>query len=132
MATSPSRAEIEEAYRRLLELERKVHNMLKNQDPPDLEVFENIFEKQSELMQKIDSAPKTDARLRADENSKTARLFQSFSDLRSKNREILNEVKEEFKKRVESLDQSKKIMRHYLQGDSRPEENVSQRIDENR
>jgi len=132
MATSPSRAEIQEAYRRLLELEQEVHNMLKSQDPPDLEVFENIFKKQSELMQKIDSVPKTDARLRADENSKTARRFQNFSKLRSKNRKILEEVKDEFKKRVESLDQSKKIMRHYLQGGNRPEENVSLRIDENR
>ncbi|MFP4687784.1 MAG: hypothetical protein ACLFN5_06745 [bacterium] len=132
MATSPSRAEIEEAYRRLLELEQKVHNMLRSQEPPDLEVFEKIFKKQSELMKKIDSAPETDARLLSDENSKTARFFNKFSDLRSKNREILQEVKEEFGKRVESLDQAKKIMRHYLQGGSRPEENVSLRIDENR
>ena len=132
MAKSLSRAELEEAYKQLLKLEIKAHNLLEETSDPPLDGLEKIMETQGKLMKKIEASPAVDAQALEDDNSEVSKTIKMFVETREKTRQALKDQMGTFKKRLESLDQSEKIMRHYLQGGKRPEEKSSLRIDENR
>ncbi|MFP4687474.1 MAG: hypothetical protein ACLFN5_05120 [bacterium] len=132
MDPSPSRAEITEAYCDLLTLEQRVYSLLRQKEPPSLETLEDIFKKQSRIIEQIGKTPEINKQMLAEQDSEAYRNLQDFYKLREENKEILVDIRDEFKKKIEALDQSKKIMRHYLQGGMRDEEKSSLRIDENR
>ncbi|MGM0380443.1 MAG: hypothetical protein ACQEP7_00475 [bacterium] len=126
MATFQSRAEVKEACRKLLELERKNKKLIQHSEELPLDQIEKIVKKQSRLIEEIDFNSSAD-----ELPDEIAQLARDFMELRDKNSRVIKESMEQVESRLDSLEQSSKLMRHYMQGGMRDEESASARIDHN-
>ncbi|GEM_PF-4544562 len=125
MATSPSPAEPEKAVQKLIRVEGELHLLL-SEEQFDPTKIEDKIRQQDELVEQIIS--------HVDNSSPPARfkqLMRNFRSLREKTEELFEERMEQLKRKIESLDNSGKLIKHYMQGEKRDEEVISQRFDEN-
>ncbi len=125
MATSPSPVDPEEAGRRLIRVEEEIHSLLQADHIEPDEIDEKIS-KQDELVEQIIS--------QVEDSSPSVRfkeLLNKFRSLREETEELFKQRMNEIKREIESLDNSGKLIKHYMQGERRDEEVISRRFDEN-
>lgn len=126
MATFQSRVEVKKACEKLLELEEESHRLIQSAEDLPLDQIEKLIDKQSKLINEIEFEPEAEDELPED----IARPVKKFVELREKNKNEIEDFMEQIDKRMDSLEQSNKLMRHYMQGGRRDEESASARIDE--
>ncbi len=126
MATFQSRVEVKKACQKLVQLEQKITQLFQSSKEPPLDKIEGIIEKQSQLIDGIDFDPPGE-----ELPEEIAAPVEQFSKLRDKNRKTLQEAMDKISQQMDSLDQSNKLMRHYMQGEMRDEESSASRIDHN-
>lgn len=128
METFRSRAELIDAYRRLLELEKRARDLLSEQGDP--ERLQEVFDRQDSLMQAIESSGQLDRTVRDAPDSPVQEILEEFQSLREDNRERLQNQRSTLESQLDSLDQSLKVMRRYMQGERRSGGSTSFRVDE--
>lgn len=129
MATSLSRDDIVEAYESLLTLEQSLKEHLDQAEEPSPETLNEILERETELMDLIEEAPELDREVRRDEGTGVDDVFSEFAELREENRERIEQYASELENTMESLEQAHELLKHYLQGEPRSNEETIRRID---
>ncbi len=127
METFRSRDELIDAYRRLLDLEKRAGELLTEEGDP--ETLQGVFDRQDELMEAIESSEELDRKVRDAPDSPVEEILERFQSLREDNRERLRQRRSALQSQLDSLDQSLQVMRRYMQGDRRSGGSTSFRVD---
>jgi len=125
MATFQSRAEVKQACHKLLDLEKKTHHLIQSSEELPVDQIEKQLKKQSELIAEIDFDSGSSENL-PDEIS---RPLNKFMELRKENKKFIENSMNKIEQQLDSLDQSSKLMRHYMQGGMKDSGSTSTRID---
>ncbi len=131
MATYQSRDELVSAYKELIEIENKIHSLLSPKNDLNLDKIQTYISRQSTIIAGINEASDLQDDLLAKSDSGAKELIEKFCDLREQTRAVMKKMHNKIGERLDSLDTSSQLMRHYMQGKKRDEEISSLRIDDN-
>lgn len=116
METFDSLEDIQEAYQKLLSLQRTQRNKLFSGGDVDWEEFRNRLSRQSELMETINRSGTLDRKFQENRTEEFRTLMTEFKKLRDELSQEITERRDELEKQFDSLDQSEQLLDEYDQG----------------